>query len=107
MTADAKCGQLLQKRPAARFRRRDSVLGVAQRTQLVLRQLRQVLDLRHARRPEDRLLRDGRNEILVRVVFGFLARLDRVGKSRDGRDGFLLANKCIRLGERGASRTDR
>ena len=100
-----KCGQLLQERPAARFRRGDAVLRLAHRAQLVLRQLRQVLDLRHAGRPNDRLLRRGRNEFLVRRFFRFVAGLDRVGEGRDGRNGFLLAVECIRLGQRRASRT--
>ena len=57
VTGDAKRSQLLQERPAARFRRGDAVLRLAHRAQLVLRQLRQVLDLRHAGRPNHRLLR--------------------------------------------------
>src|SRR3984957_9532455 len=40
VTGDAECGQLLQQRPATRFRRRDAVLRIAQRTKLVLGQLR-------------------------------------------------------------------
>ena len=86
MTADAECGQLLQQRPATRFRRGDAVLRVAQRTQLVLRQLRQVLDLRHAGRPNDRLLRRGRNELLVLRFLRFEAGLDRIGEGGDRRE---------------------
>ena len=91
VTGDAECGQLLQQRPAARFRRGDAVLRVAQRTQLVLRQLRQVLDLRHAGRPKDRLLRGGRNEFLVLRFLRFEAGLDRIGEGGDRREGVLLA----------------
>src|ERR1700722_15591281 len=91
MTADAKSGQLLEKRPAPRFRRGDAVLGVAQRTQLVLRQLRQVLDLRHAGRPKDRLLWRGRNEFLVLRFLRFEAGLDRIGEGGDRCEGVLLA----------------
>src|ERR1700722_17464838 len=91
VTGDAECGQLLQERPAARFRRGNAVLRVAQRTQLVLGQLRQVLDLRHAGRPKDRLLRGGRNEFLVLRFLRFEAGLDRLGEG-GRREGLLLAN---------------
>ena len=91
VTGDAECGQLLQQRPAARFRRGDAVLRIAQRTQLVLGQLRQVLDLRHAGRTKDRLLRGGRNEFLVLRFVRFKAGFDRIGEGGDGREGVLLA----------------
>src|ERR1700722_8428526 len=91
VTGDAECGQLLQERPAARFRRGHAVLRVAQRTQLVLGQLRQILDLRHAGRPKDRLLRGGRNEFLVLRFLRFEAGLDRIGEGGDRREGVLLA----------------
>src|ERR1700677_1908458 len=91
VTGNAECSQLLQERPTARFRRGDAVLRVAQRTQLVLRQLREVLDLRHPGRPKDRLLRGGRNEFLVLQFLRFEAGLDRIGEGGDRREGVLLA----------------
>src|SRR3984885_14545358 len=71
--------------------RGDAVLRIAQRTQLVLGQLRQVLDLRHAGRTKDRLLRGGRNEFLVLRFVRFKAGIDWIGEGGDGRDGVLLA----------------
>src|ERR1700735_3890279 len=90
VTGDAECGQLLQERPAARFRRGNAVLRVAQRTQLVLGQLRQGLDMQ-AGRPKDGLLRGGRNEFLLLRFLRFEASLDRIGEGGDRREGVLLA----------------
>ena len=110
VTCDAERGQLLQERPAACLGRGNAVLRLAHRAQLVLRQLGEVLDLRHARRPNHRLLGRRRNEFLLRQLFRFLAGLDRVGEGRDGRDILLADERSggrVRLTKRGASRTKR
>ena len=60
--------------------RGDGVLPLAHGAQLVLRHLRQVLDLRHAGRPGHRLLRRGRNEFRLRRFVRFVAGLDRLGE---------------------------
>ena len=104
---DPECGQLLQERPPARFRRGEAVLRLPHRAQLVLRHLRQVLDLRHARRPSDRLLRGGRNEFLLLRFIRFEAGLDRVREACDGRDSLFRQRRRIRLSQRRASRTRR
>ena len=90
---DPECRQLLQQRPAARFRRGDGVLPLAHRAQLVLRQLRQVLDLRHAGRPNHRLLGRGRNEFLLRRVVRFKAGLDRLREGGVSPGGVLMADE--------------
>ncbi len=104
---DPECGQLLEERPAARFGRGEAVLRLPHRAELVLRQLRQVFDLRHARRPSDRLLRGGRNEFLLLQFIRLGAGLDRVREVWDGRDSLFRQHRRIRLSQRRASRTRR
>ena len=53
MPGNAECRQLLEQRTAAslRWRRSGGALRLPQRPELILRHLRQVLDLRHSRPP--------------------------------------------------------
>jgi hypothetical protein len=86
---DAERGELLQQRPAARLRRGDGGLGFAHGPQLVLRHLRQILDLRHAGATDHGLSRRRRNELRLLRIFRFAAGLDRFREARGRRCGRL------------------
>src|SRR5271166_1850532 len=85
---NAERSQFLQKRATARFRRGRPGVRFTDCPYLVLRDLRQILDLRHPRGAR-RLLGRRRNE-MRRLLLRFAASLDRFGEGGDGRGGLDL-----------------
>ena len=102
VTGDAEGRQLLKERLSTRLRPGLADLRGVARPQLVLGHLRQVLDLRHARHANHRLLRRGRDEVVVfRLLLDLAPRFDRIGERRGDRRDRLNFDVVDDCGDRG------